>query len=724
MTARQRVTENILDVDEIGELVLNFLSNPEKILTADLNQDKIQEIKRRINPYNFIPNIDEDTGEESVICSITNFREKFLDRVSMVSLAGFLFRMAKEAKLPETSRRFCFREFEEEKAPFTVEELLKKTDQIKRLADDTERIRIDLENAKNDYQFVKSEESAKELLNDGSEHKSSLDLDTLVKKEELPRPRNPYHKNSKQLEEDISNLTKRLAVLRYLTTAHMYAIGQDASSRFESTAREMSEVDPEVKETINLSEVKRTYISSDRIEIPDKVCSTLIKRFLNMWLEYNPDDHVRPSFDTKNIKPTTEQIISGLAEPIEVQEINREALGLNSIKLRTPLTTNEKDKNVVQKVLSCEKYYNNTMRILREIHFSKKLQNLLAGKDTEMRTAIVNLNLIEVKMKYSFIRDEEDLSAFKFFLNNEHSGDIDIDYVLTSRELFIYLLKPVYEHLASRTAIDYITPNDIFHRWTYYRTVNYESILNIVETLYSEHRDVESAICIYKHLHGTGEEMDKKFAEFRERYGESVITDVLCVPMKQWVALAPYSKNRDVTDFLNSRTEIINKMLERIKSDQKFGAELLKKRVKKDKAESIKKSGPDDPKLGDYRAFNTATAELGVERALTDRDIKILEMSGGSAKKEKEIEIINSQLKRLFNLEAAVSRFKLENKEVPTELTSEVINIRKQMRELIAMLEVPDNAIKVDVFVNDTVNEKFVRETLFTKADDNAVIET
>lgn len=233
-------------------------------------------------------------------------------------------------------------------------------------------------------------------------------------------------------------------------------------------------------------------------------------------------------------------------------------------------------------------------------------------------------------------------------------------------ESYVTRLSPVTQE--NRLA-DHIPPADTFFRWNYYNEVNMEEIRNVVSAVYDEKPNFDYAIQIYETFDGTREEVEEKKKKWISKYNEELPSDVNMVPLGNWVLLANYKKNRDEINFYNRQTEVLRRIMDKHSEDKQLGRDLMQKRVKKAKTKNVKEQGKDAEIMRKYAAQYQNLTQLGAKRAL-------------SMEEQREIENVSNNIKGL--------------KEV---------------------MDVPDNAIQVNVFEHDTKEGTFKQSAIYTESE-------
>lgn len=210
-----------------------------------------------------------------------------------------------------------------------------------------------------------------------------------------------------------------------------------------------------------------------------------------------------------------------------------------------------------------------------------------------------------------------------------------------------------------RGVYEWIPPVNVFHHFDRYLSNHYEQLREAVHVLYNDKPDIEYAVC-YHDTFSTEEDAKN----WRIMHESKFITAVFSICNGKWTLMGPFKENRERIDFYNKNTEIIKRMFEQMESDQRLGADLMKKRVAIEKEKSIKANGLDDPQLEQYRQALGTIESLGAKKVLSKEEKAKLE----EAYKVKESE------------------------------------------------EVPENAIQVDYFGTDSEG-KFVKNKFYTQAE-------
>lgn len=196
-----------------------------------------------------------------------------------------------------------------------------------------------------------------------------------------------------------------------------------------------------------------------------------------------------------------------------------------------------------------------------------------------------------------------------------------------------------------------IPPADIFHRFTHYFDTNYEELRDVVNDLYCEKPDLETAINPYVfYTDETAKALNFKDAadaadKFMDKHKNEVITAIYQADSGKWNLFGPFKQNLDRVKFYNEKTRVLEAIMTQLEEDSKLGAQLMQKRIVKKKKENIEKFGPDDPAFLRWKTQNSALKNMGAETlkeadlqdepAMDELEIPVYRLTGGGQKLEK-----------------------------------------------------------------------------------------
>lgn len=230
---------------------------------------------------------------------------------------------------------------------------------------------------------------------------------------------------------------------------------------------------------------------------------------------------------------------------------------------------------------------------------------------------------------------------------------------------------------------------DAFHRWQWYEDANYDKLREVVNNIYGEKPDLEYAIQIHKHFDSAD---DAK--KFQQDNGHLTIAPIITLENNAWNLLGSFKENRQRIDFYNKDNQVIQKIMDRVKADQDYGAKLMKNRVKRKKKKAIEKHGAESSDLAKYikdSGFAQSTILTNEERIELEKLTKQLE----DEKTKSDASAVSSDAsKPADNLSIVDPRFVWENVDEDG---------------------VPNDAIIVDVFETDGKTLK--KSAFFTKAE-------
>jgi hypothetical protein len=400
---------------------------------------------------------------------------------------------------------------------------------------------------------------------------------------------------------------------------------------------------------------KHTADEFTETEFPDKLAKEIIHKFLNNFFSFDPSIHIRNGIDTDKIKEEIKVINNQ-----EIQIDPDDPGHLTYDALRQKIKVSDCDKEYMSIIMSQKRNYNAAVHILRD--------------------------------------------------ENLHDSII---YMLQNKEQFSHYLLPVRS-----ISSNIIPPQDTFHRWNYFTEVNYEEIRTLTECLYPERPDLDWAVAIWNVLTGnTQEELDEQFNMYCQKHQDELPSVIKLLEIGKWCLLADFKENRKNIQFYNKNTEVLKRIIDRHTEDKKIGTELMRNRVRQAKAKNIAEVGPDAPGLKTYK--NTMSSDgkdlvsKGVEKVITPEEMKRLEKASGNLKAAKELEVIEEYESILRNLDDIKKYRELNPEEISKyKKASEVI---KQAKE---MLNVPDEAIQVDVFTSNPKTGEFVKSHFYTKCDE------
>jgi outer membrane biosynthesis protein TonB len=725
------------DGADFKALVADILADPERINDESISPEQVLELQKLLNPY--APYIPEDAGDaghkRSVAASCTNLRALYLQRFTMTALVGFLFRVADEWEVPEEVRRWVSptkaardkQKLGERRAaaPYTCDELVARTTALQELAqlaktaadEATEACRAAIEAdggaappppeapkaepadaaetetpegpvaspaaspaaepkaspAASPAAEPKAEPAAEPKAEPKAEPADAAETETAEEPEVGPEgaaetgtpeaPGGAASGASGASEETAAGLYRkadaaqaRARGLLYAAAFELRKLGLEADDRIDATAA-VARQHPEVAAIIAADPIRRP--EPGQAEMPAQAAKEVVQAFLRAWFEYNPDAHVRSAYDEFVIE--TERVeVEGLGA-VPADKGDPERLPLAAIRAEALRGGSADDRAAVEALTSSRRAHSAAALALRDRGVAAALARALEAPDKFRR-----------------------------------------------------LLCPVPAGSPARAAVEVIPPQDTFHRWQYYMEVNYEELRAATEAIYHEKPDLDWALILYEYFEGGEAEVEAAFEAFRDKHQDEIVTDIKGIDFGQWTLLGDFKGNREKITFYNKHTEILKRILDRHAEDKKLGADLMRHRVRRLKAKNIREAGPDAPGLAEYKSENAAKglAALGGETVIGREEMLRLERARGDLRAAKELEVIDQSRQTIADLSAAAK--------VRALLPEEERRLREAQEDIVRakeMLEVPDDAIQVDVWTHDTSAGSFGKTRFYTKAE-------
>jgi hypothetical protein len=313
----------------------------------------------------------------------------------------------------------------------------------------------------------------------------------------------------------------------------------------------------------------------------------------------------------------------------------------------------------------------------------------------------------EHKEMYRIItNNQENYNAVSRILSDKSLMDAT-QMAINNNEIFSTYLTPLRPNSEVIPTTEIIPPTDTFYRWSYYNEVNCEEIRKVTEALYLEKPDLDLLFGAWTTIEGTHEQVNEQYNQYCQMHQSEFVADIKSIELGKWTIIADVKKNREKIEFYNKNTDVLKRILDRYEEDKKLGSELMKNRIKQKKAKNIQEDGPDNEGISEYSEF-TSKNMSGLERGISREDMLRLEKAKGSIKAAKELEYLDE----------------LENqiKQIEDTNSIEYNELKKKIEDIKMILNIPENSLQVDVFVNDTSDdnngESFKKNTFYTKSEE------
>jgi hypothetical protein len=392
--------------------------------------------------------------------------------------------------------------------------------------------------------------------------------------------------------------------------------------------------------------------------IPESQAKDIINDFLIRWLSFDPSYHIREGHNLDKIKTEVKKAIDGQDITIDPEDPGH----LTIESLRSKIVPTKEDAMNLEYLFKDKRACSSAINIIRDANLYEPIKYMLSSDDT--------------------------IDRFK-------------QYLMPLQKL----------------KLNNIPPQDTFHRWNYFTEVNYEEIRTITECLYPERPDLDWAVAIWTTFKGTDEELDKQFNDYCQKHQDELPSSIRSIEIGKWTLLGDFKENRKNLQFYNKNTEVLKRIIDRHTEDKKIGTELMRNRVRQVKAKNIEEEGPDAPGLKNYKSAVSSDGKdlssKGVEKVITPEEMKRLEKTRGNLKAAKELEVLEEYENIMKGLDEIKKYRELTTEEIDKYSKAELII--KQAKE---MLNVPDDAIQVDVFTTDAKSGTFSKSHFYTKCEE------
>ncbi len=276
-----------------------------------------------------------------------------------------------------------------------------------------------------------------------------------------------------------------------------------------------------------------------------------VKEFLEEMFQFNPDEHVRSAY-RPNYKDETRKPLDTMAARLAIK---------HACKTDTELRADKVLHDAIQGVKT------------------KKVKRIIRGKDGSIREVIREVPVALPPPEPLAPTDRKPLDS-------AHPVDTSVTSTITNM----------------------IPPHDMFGRFKMYHTENYEQIREAVLALYCEKPEYELAINPY------GNHKTREAAEaFKKQHADEVIAEVFTAETGKWNFFDTFKKQRESVNFYNKNTTVYEEMIKQTERDERLGADLMAKRVSKEKAKNVAEVGPDAENFKTWVKENNDLTKMGAQ---------------------------------------------------------------------------------------------------------------
>jgi len=686
-------------------------ANPEQRqkLIEQLDEETVTELRARGNPYGQNALYKKQKGDRILLFSLFSPHEKYIDRFSMTSLIGYIFRMLDEYT-PEEAKQYPSEmspEFQK-----VYDEIVKKfvrDEPVKLLIKEEETITTRLQEI--DESLVKLENIAQrkakdledaELSDDEDDLKTRTSAKTLLEEESATLKKTLLETQAKRIAYNINIVNAQIEehqpMLKSLTKD--FERNKDWRVGVKNTLRDLvneknlasarlpsTEPKPESDETTVVPESTETpkedvVVTADElaIEVSDNVTkpsrrekpAKSEKKVTKSVNTKTPSKEVRPyEIVLADIKSHKNKLLaSGEALQTATDKLSAHQKMIDELQA---ILANHRDaldqlqrkyygaygsKNMPESAKKDKSKVKTTAPVKTKVK-AKKTHDVEAHKTVFSHLTLDN---IELSPENEYYLKEEAKKVLGIEKTQEECSDTILDYI--EEFLYEYLVfnpdnhvkcayKPNYKD-PSRTPLKIdkksgmivdeqferklIPPIDTFKRWERYREANYEQLRQATDDIYSEKSDFEWAIVPLETFEG--ENARERADEWKRKHAKEVDFSIRDVNFNVVGLLGPWEQNRDAQNFYTKETEVLKRMMDTHKEEERFANQMTKERMKKKKKENLEETGPDDG-LNEYLGSNpTGLERYGAKRAnITASDIP--KDDHELADDEVQIEVIN-----------------------------------------------------------------------------------
>ncbi len=314
-----------------------------------------------------------------------------------------------------------------------------------------------------------------------------------------------------------------------------------------------------------------------RVKDKTKHIRSVILKFLNRHLKFNPDKHVREAHSSNvadTERKTKECVLAELKQSADRADLIKQKFSEKPEMFYTYIR--EASATTYQCLQQC---ISHTEKILQ------KTDNMIVLCPNP---------------------DMQDLIA-------DHSGIIYKKYVEMTA-MSNDLAKITAPILQSETIYGCeISPSaDAFYHYDRYLTNHYEQINAINSAVYGVKPDIEFMVVFYNAF-----KTEEEAIRYKKQKADDFRLEVHTVENAGMTLMGPFKENRDRIDYYNKNTEVIEGMVNMMKQDHKLGKDILDKGTKIKKMSNIKEMGLDAKGLEQYIKVSNTVQDLGAKRGLT-----------------------------------------------------------------------------------------------------------
>lgn len=686
------MTENV-SKERLIEIYEKISNDPNYI--NHLTKEEIFALeKTQKRPYILQPDPKSSPNEgECYAFSYWNLRADNWRTFMMYAASSFMFRRAKEWEPPSDIRTW-------------------ESKQSKKEIPDIDEI---IESAQ---KIVKAGEQVKKLQNDSVDIRiAMMEIEDITK--------------HKEREEKLQQYESAASISDYLISLELDKISCIAQERMRATYDKAQSYKENQKIMKELPRPKRLTVEKN--QMPKKVASNIVKRFLLDNFHFNPDEHIQSSAAEiardPNIKQKqTENIDMYLhTEDIDVLPIQnlKQSVKINKDTLKESLLLLSRNHQT----------YNSVLYLLRNTDLldlvtlpwsedSEKIVDSLFNITTDGWKSLGYERIPEPRqwdeklLKFSL--DPRATRSVKFIIENEEIQD-ELKHILnfvSITELRCALLSSCASCQTTNTTMATNIPDDTMYWFNMYIGIYYERLQALVSAVspYRTFQDV--ALNVYRHL-GPEDTAEQKCSDFVDTFSKQLMTQINIGKYNRWVIIDDKEENHR-RGHMPGQDHILAQIMAQKERDLKMSNEIVKNRPRNALAENIRKNGPANPGLSDYKSTLGTKEVLKGAEDIPDKERLYLERAKGN----------KYMARTLQNLEEArderdILKEKLENRKPKNDEIEKLEQLDEIIKNLEESLELDPDCIATDVFIRDgdkmTKHRVPLKQSLDTKIDDSEI---
>lgn len=163
-------------------------------------------------------------------------------------------------------------------------------------------------------------------------------------------------------------------------------------------------------------------------------------------------------------------------------------------------------------------------------------------------------------------------------------------------------------------------PADLTCHFDRYVSNHYEALREITNVLANETVDIEFSVVLYDVF-----KSEKAAHEHLMAHEKEFVLEPITVENQGQTLLGPFKENRERANFYNQRTDLLLKMHEQQKADQRLAEDIKKKKVEAEKRKEIQREGPDKSGLTQFSEVMNGARAMGAGKILDKKTMEKLE---------------------------------------------------------------------------------------------------